>query len=258
VCGPSIGGILADNVGVRPTFALAALLAAGSMLVIRQLPPGRHAVADRVPTRLPTLAEFARLLRNPRFMAITMLAAMPAKILLTGVCFYLLPLHVVNVGSTQSMAGRLLMTYAVVMVLMAPLAAALASTRERMQWLVSGGLVVSGVGAACVLGGADVGWLMAAVILIGAGQSLSISAQSALVAEHCPLEIAELGEGVVYGVYRLLERIGNALGPMLAAVLVMHLDYRTSFVVIGAAVALAGAAFLLAVWRQPAPALAPA
>jgi MFS family permease len=258
VCGPSIGGILADNVGVRPTFALAALLAAGSMLVISQLPPGRHAVADRVPTRLPTLAEFARLLRNPRFMAITMLAAMPAKILLTGVCFYLLPLHVVNVGSTQSMAGRLLMTYAVVMVLMAPLAAALASTRERMQWLVGGGLVVSGVGAACVLGGADVGWLMAAVILIGAGQSLSISAQSALVAEHCPLEIAELGEGVVYGVYRLLERIGNALGPMLAAVLVMHLDYRTSFVVIGAAVALAGAAFLLAVWRQPAPALAPA
>ena len=34
------------------------------------------------------------------------------------------------------------------MVVMAPLAAALASTRERMHWLVGGGLVLSGLGGA--------------------------------------------------------------------------------------------------------------
>jgi MFS family permease len=258
VCGPSIGGILADNVGVRPTFVLAALLAAGSMWVIGQLPAQRPAAADRVPTRLPTWREFASLLVNRRFMTVTGLAAMPAKALLTGVCFYLLPLHILDAGSTQAMAGRLLMIYAVVMVLMAPLAAALASTRERMHALVGGGLVVSGIGAACVLGGAGIGWLLAAVVLIGTGQALSISAQSALVAEHCSREIEQLGEGVVYGVYRLMERIGNALGPLLAAALVMHFQYRTSFVVIGAGVALAGAAFLLATWRQGSPALAAA
>jgi MFS family permease len=246
VCGPSIGGILADNVGMRPTFALAAALAALSMAVIAQLPKERVTVADRVPTRLPTLREVAALARNPRFMTVTGLAAMPAKILLTGVCFYLMPLHVVDAGSTPSMAGRLLMTYAVVMVLMAPLAASLATTRQRMHWLVGGGLVVSGLGAAVVLAGHGVGLLMLAVVLIGVGQSLSISAQSALVAEHCGAEIAQLGEGVVYGVYRLLERIGNALGPLLAAALVVHLQYRASFIVIGAAVALAGLVFLLA------------
>ena len=87
-----------------------------------------------------------------------------------------------------------------------------------------------------VLFGADVGWVFLAVILVGGGQSMSISAQSALVSEHCETEIARLGDGVVYGVYRLLERIGNAAGPLIAAALVLGFGYQTSFVAIGSAV----------------------
>ncbi|MBI5719171.1 MAG: MFS transporter [Burkholderiales bacterium] len=256
VCGPSIGGILADNVGVRPTLVIAAVLAMVSILVIRQLPDNRPRQADEVPARIPTWREFAALVFNRRFMTVTGLAAMPAKMLLTGICFYLLPLHLVQSGSTQSMAGRLLMVYAVVMVLVGPLAATLAVSRERMHWLVGGGLVVSGLGGAAVLAGAGVGWILLAVLLIGLGQSMSISAQSALVAEHCAEEIARLGDGVVYGVYRLLERIGNALGPVVAAALVMHFDYQIGFVAIGAVAMVAGLAFLAVTRQPPAAALA--
>lgn len=258
VCGPSIGGILADNVGVRPTFVVAALLAALSILVIRQLPDNRPRHADDHPARVPTWREFGALILNRRFMTVTALAAMPAKILLTGICFYLLPLHLVASGSTQSMAGRLLMVYAVVMVVLGPVTATMANSRERMHWLVGGGLVVSGLGGAAVLAGGGVGWILLAVLLIGLGQAMSISAQSALVAEHCAEEIARLGDGVVYGVYRLLERVGNALGPVLAAALVMHFNYQASFVAIGLAVMVAGLAFLAVTRRTPGPALAPA
>jgi MFS family permease len=256
VCGPSIGGILADNIGMRPTFALAALLALGSLLVMHWLPESRPAADGRQPTRVPQLKEIGTLLMNRNFMLVTGVAAMPAKILLTGMCFYLVPLYVLTVESTQAMSGRILMTYGAVMVVVAPLTAALASTRERMHWLVGGGLVVSGLGGMLMLAGADIGWVFAAVVLVGIGQSLSISAQSALVAEHCPAEIARMGDGIVYGVYRLLERIGNALGPMIAAGLVLFVGYRSGFVVIGCAVALAGAVFLIATRRESAQALA--
>jgi MFS family permease len=148
------------------------------------------------------------------------------------------------------------MVYGAVMVVFAPITAALATTRERMHWLVGGGLIVSGLGGALMLAGAGIGWVFAAVVLVGIGQALSISAQSALVAEHCTEEIARMGDGVVYGVYRLLERLGNALGPMLAAGLVLLVGYRDSFVVIGSAVAVAGAIFLLATRRASAQALA--
>ncbi|WP_088279624.1 MFS transporter [Ideonella sp. A 288] len=258
VCGPSIGGILADNIGVRPTFFIAALLAASSILVIRQMPATRAAVQGRQAVRLPTLREIGGLVLNRRFMTVTGLAAMPAKILLTGVCFYLIPLYITSVGSTQAMAGRILMTYAVMMVVLAPVTATLATTSERMHWLVGGGLAVSGIGGLIMLAGGGVGWVFLAVTLVGLGQSMSISAQSALVSEHCAPEIARLGEGVVYGVYRLLERIGNALGPLIAAALVLRFDYRTGFVAIGGAVLACGVGFVLSTRHGTKPALAAA
>ena len=245
VCGPSIGGILADNIGERLTLGVAALLAAGSTVAIRLMPDSAPNRSAGGATKLPRLREFASLLVNRRFMAVTGLAAMPAKILLTGMCFYLVPLYLLSIDSTQSVAGRVLMTYGVVMVLVSPLAASLATTRRRMEWFVSAGLLVSGAGGLLLLIGTHVLWVFAAVLMVGLGQALSMAAQSALVREHCEQEVARLGEPAVYGVYRLLERLGNAIGPVIAALLVVAVGYRSSFVVTGAAVFICGLTFLL-------------
>jgi predicted MFS family arabinose efflux permease len=258
VCGPSIGGILADNIGERLTFGLSAVLAVGSMAAMRLLPGPGQADDARAASRPPTLREIGTLLINRRFMTVTGLAAMPAKVLLTGVCFYLVPLYIVSIGSSQSMVGRMLMTYAVVMVVLAPLSAAYAVTRERMEWLVGTGLLISGLGGLLVVGGGTNPWIFAAVFLIGLGQSLSIAAQSALVREHCDAEVAAMGEPAVYGVFRLLERLGNAFGPLLAAVMVLLFGYRTSFIAIGSLVLLCGICFIFATRRANEPVLVPA
>jgi MFS family permease len=189
-------------------------------------------------------------------MTLTGLAAMPAKVLLTGMCFYLVPLYLLTLGSSQTVVGRILMAYAVAMVVCTPIAAKLATTRERMESLVGAGLLISGSGAALMLLNADVVSVFAATALVGVGQSLSISAQSALLREHCEAEVAAMGEPLVYGLYRLLERLGNALGPLLAAVLVMTLGYKASFAVIGALVMVCGIGFLLATRHKPDPDLA--
>jgi predicted MFS family arabinose efflux permease len=253
VCGPSIGGILADNIGERWTMAVAAMLAIGSMGAIRLLPEqDAQAAAAQSAIKPPSLREIGSLMFNKRFMTVTGLAAIPAKVLLTGVCFYLVPLYVLSLGSTQSVVGRILMLYGVVMVVVSPLAASLATTRERMEWLVGSGLLLSGFGTLLLMAGNHVGWIFAAVFLIGLGQSLSIAAQSALVREHCDREVTAIGEPAVYGVYRLLERLGNALGPLLAAVLLTAFGYRTGFVATGSAVALCGLVFIVATRRKTA------
>ena len=109
-----------------------------------------------------------------------------------------------------------------------------------------------------LLAGSGVLWVFAAVVLVGLGQSMSISAQSALVSDHCAEEIARMGEGVIYGVYRLLERVGNALGPMIAGAVVLHFDYITGFAFIGASVVICGLGFLLATHRSTEPEWTPA
>jgi len=83
------------------------------------------------------------------------------------------------------------------------------------------------------------------VFLLGLGQALSIAAQSALVAEHCQEEIRVYGNDAVYGVYRLLERLGNALGPLMASLLVVFWGYQGAFVALSALVLFCGIAFTI-------------
>jgi MFS family permease len=256
VCGPSIGGILADNIGERWTFAISAVLALVSIPAIRLLPDDTpQPKAGDTAARGSRLSDITSLMANRRFVTLTGLAAMPAKIILTGVCFYLVPLYMVTIGSSQAMAGRILMTYAVVMVLVTPLASALANTRERRECLVAAGLLVSGLGGVLMLASPGVSAVFAAVFFVGLGQALSITAQSALVSDHCQEQIRLAGEHTVYGVYRLLERCGNALGPLIAGGLVVAYGYQRSFVAIGALVLACGIAFVVStrIWRCLVP-----
>ncbi len=255
ICGPSIGGILADNIGERLAFGISALLALGSIVAIRMLPDEAPRTVNALPLERASLRDIVALMLNRRFMTLTGLAAIPAKVILTGIGFYLVPLYVLSIGSTQSMAGRILMAYAVVMVMMVPLSTSLGKTREHREWLVTAGLLVSGLGGFLMIGSTSVLWVFAAVVLIGVGQSLSITAQSTLVSEHCHVEIARFGDQTVYGVYRLLERLGNALGPLIAAMLVVGYGYEFSFAVIGALVMACGLAFALATRPGRSPTL---
>jgi MFS family permease len=246
VCGPSIGGILADNIGFRMSFGVSAIMSFLSILAILRLPAIEVKTPSQRPSRAPRMREIMALLFNRRFMTLTGLAAMPAKIILTGVCFYLVPLYIVSLGNTSAMAGRMLMVYAVMMVVIVPLSARLSDASMRRDRWVSIGLVISGVSGLLLLFSDSFLVLFGVVFLLGLGQALSIAAQSALVADHCADEIRIFGHDAVYGVYRLLERLGNALGPLIASVLVVFWGYQGSFVAISALVLVCGIVFTIA------------
>jgi putative ABC transport system substrate-binding protein len=250
ICGPAIGGILADNIGYRLSFGVSAALCLVSLVAIRMM-PASSGLPDRRPERPPKLSDFGHLLLNSKFMTLTALAAVPAKIILTGFCFYLVPLYIVSIGSTQAMAGRMLMVYAVMMVLIVPLAAKFADQGARREHLVAAGLLVSGLGGLFLLGSSDFLAIFLVVLLLGLGQALSIASQSALVSDLCHAEIARYGDGSVYGAYRMLERLGNAVGPLIAGILVVHYDYQGAFVFISIGVLVCGVLFaLLTAWRR--------
>jgi MFS family permease len=261
ICGPSIGGILADGMGHRGTLALGAVLAGlGLALAWRRLPP--DAPRDGAP---PPAARgsFAAVLANRRFLALLVLAAVPAKVILIAFCYYLIPLYIVELGSTAAMAGRLIMLYSVMMVILVPWMAAWVVARRGREAarpepaFVAAGLALSGLAGLAMALPFGVFSAVALVLLLGLGQSLSISPQAAMVAEVCREEIATIGQGAVYGVYRLVERLGNAAGPLLGAVLLEAAGFQGAFVAIGTGV-LACAVLFAAIFlpRRAAGALA--
>ena len=254
VCGPPIGGILADHVGPRWGFAAAAVTAAVAWLAVRGLPKAlAHSL--RPAASAPAKRDFLRLFAQRRFLWVTVLAALPAKLLLAGACFYLVPVYVIAAGAPPSVAGRALMLYAMVLVLVLPQATRWVERGVPLARLVGLGLCLSALGGFAFVAAHGVGPVYLVTALMGLGQGLSIAAQSSLLTQVCAAEIEAHGSGPVFGAYRLVERLGNACGPLLAGALTAAVGQVGAFTALAALVLACGLLFLLiAAKDQHAPA----
>lgn len=255
LCGPPIGGILADRMGSRATFLVSAALAGCSLLLAWRTLPGRGISASAAKPVF-RLRDVRRVARSPALLTLLFGCALPAKMILTAVCFYLLPLHLQASGFDQAGIGRLQMLYPLALVVLVTPLAGLAERWSSRIGFVGGGGLLAGLATLYPLLGNSV-WLIGALLLqLGIGQALSIASQSALVGELGQRLPEPVNESALYGVFRLIERSGSALGPALAGLLLAHYGFRLTTLIIGGMVAFGAASFLLLL-RQPPLAVAP-
>lgn len=236
VCGPSIGGILADRIGFAGTFLISAGLAAVAGLIVYQVLDNAGKRTEATPATLG-LAEWGMLLRDGRFLAVAVFAAVPGKLVLSGFLFYLVPLYMTELGNSQAAIGWSIMLYGAATIAFTPLAARFADSSGRYSLLVAVGGALAGFGCLSLLvedftGGAT-GAVVVAIVALGVGHALSLTSQLAIVLEvSVPLRDA-MGPASVIGAYRLLERTGIVLGPLVAATLASSFGYRGAVIGIG-------------------------
>ena len=221
LCGPPVGGVIADRLGAGTAFAVSAGFALLALLVAAlTLPKGE---GTRRAGSL-SLADLGAAARTPRLMALLAGCAFPAKFLFAGLSFLLVPLELQQQGFSSAAIGRFQMIYPVIMVVGVPLFAALADrTHARDRFVMAGGLV-AGLGALCVPLHPSLMLLVAALALLGLGQAMSIASQSALVADMAAQAPRGGGAGVL-GLFRLIERSGNAAGPASAGLLMAGVGF---------------------------------
>lgn len=229
--GSAIGGILSDRLGHGPTIFLSALLsAAAALFVLRFLSPAKPAGAAR---RSLAWADVQRLLRNRKFAAITFLAAVPAKIALTGFLYYMVPLYLSLLGNSQSTTGRVMMAYGLAIIVLSPLAAKLADRIGHLRWFVTVGGYAAALAMLVIYVNDSTLGLLLSITLLGIAHAIGVSPQLALINDFCKEVVAEVGTGTATGIFRLVERLGNVLGPVIAALLISHYGYRGAFLGIG-------------------------
>ena len=244
VCGPAIGGILADRLGFEATLLVAAGLgafsaAAALITVDPDAGHGFHAVS-RVRRR------WRRLILHREFVVLTVFSALPAKLVLGGLFFYLVPLFLADLGNSQSNVGRVMMVFGIACVAITPLAARRSDRIGRPKAFVTlGGLVI---GAGCLVPtiAGSTGGVLAAVAVMGAGHALVTAPQLAIIQQ-----VAEtgrrygLGPGVIVGAFRTVERIGTAAGALAVGAVVTFVGYAEAMLVIGLLVIAATVAYFL-------------
>src|SRR5205814_175828 len=158
------------------------------------------------------MKDYAAALSNPRFTLLLVLAAIPAKVVIIAFVFYLVPLYVANAGYNAAMAGRIIMLYSVMMVLLVPVTTEVVERMQRLRKrphaaFVAGGLALSGVSGLVMLLPLGLAAATALVLLLGVAQALSIAPQAAMVADVSADAAERVGESAIYGVYRLVERL---------------------------------------------------
>jgi predicted MFS family arabinose efflux permease len=216
-----------------------ALALAATLLAWRDLP--RTPETQAAP-RVTHLRDYAAALANPRFVLLLAFAAIPAKVILIAYLFFLLPLYVADAGHNAAMAGRIIMLYSVMTVLLVPVTTELIERIQRVRGsrphaaFVAAGLALSGIGGLLMLLPVGLASAVALVVLLGIAQALSIAPQASMVADVSGVYAKRVGESTIYGVYRLVERLGNAAGPIIAAFLLQSAGFETAFAAIGAAV----------------------
>ena len=253
VCGPAIGGMLADRLGYQDTLLVAAALAAvAAAAALVTIDPGG---VRRVSRGKGGARGWLRLLAHRPFMAVTVFTALPSKLVLGGMFFYLVPLYLESLGNAQSNIGRVMMAYGVACVVATPLVARAADRLGRPRLLMIAGNCVLGVGCALPVLADATGLVLASVALMGAGFAIVTVPQLAVIQEVAQEASGELGisAGGIVGMFRTLERIGTAGGAMLVGAIAAATAYGQAMLAVGVLVLLCTAAYV-AMSRAGAPA----
>jgi len=233
VCGTGIGGVLAERMGYRATFVVAALLAMVAGLLIYRL----MAVQPPSSAKGPRKRQFIGLLRNWRFSALVLFAAIPSKIALTGFFFFLVPLTLMQDPTTDlGDVARMMMLYPITVVLLSPLASRLADRTGWKAGLVAIGGVIGGAGLVLPSLSGSQDMIVLGIVLLGISHGLSASPQLAMIPDVCWTECRSMGQTNVLAFLRLAERAGSVVGPLLAAGFIPLFGYSGAVVAVGCVV----------------------
>ncbi len=246
VCGSAVGGVLADRIGYRAVFLIAAaMIPAAVLLLLVLLDAATPAVkSDPASANRPSgWRAFAALLGNPRFMALMLGSAIPAKMILTGFLFFLTPLYLQHLDCDAATGGRVMLSYFALMILLGPIAARWADRRARHRTFVVLGGLLSGTGVLSVLYWNDPAAVLAGVTALGLGQAMLTAPTLALIPEFCERECRHFGQATVFSALRVIERIGSVTGPLIAAWALGRFSYAGSAAGSGVVV-IAGSALL--------------
>ena len=236
ICGPSIGGILADRIGFGETFLISAVLAAASGLLIYAMLEG-GARARTAHRNVFDVQTWRALLSERQLFALTVLTAVPGKIVLTGLLFYLVPLYLNELGYRLSIIGWMITLYGAATFFSTSLVARFAERSGRHASMVAIGGALAGLGCLASLPSAAPGGpfyaVMIAILALGFGHALSLTSELAIV-QNVARRRGGWHQASMIGAYRLAERGGMVLGPLVAGALAAGFGYRGAIVGIGA------------------------
>lgn len=251
VCGPLLGAMIADSFGPRIAMAVSAVLGLASYGAVTRISPRRS--VSHIEAGVPydrwslSIAQVRSMLACRTLTSTLFFAVAPSKMLLSGMCFLLIPYMILRRLEDSLMMTGLLMGYAVVMMLVLPLASRWTWRLNRVAGMTLA-LAISGAAALVIARVESVTGTIVGILLVWLASAVHFSTYRNLVEDTCREVINRHGYIPVRKLYDGIERGATLIGVMITCAMILAIGQTAGFIVM-AALAL-GAACTYAIASQ--------
>lgn len=240
--GAAIGGILADHISMNFIFMLSAVLSLGAALFVAKFIVGGGG-RPRPKLSLRTIQDVCT---DRSFLMVTLFSAIPSKVALTGFLYFSAPIFLNSLEVSKSTTGRVIMLYGLMIICLSPLIANYADRlRSRLLLVIIGGFIGSIAIGILALTPSLAGMLVS-IALLGVSHAISVPSQLTFITETNEELCLRLGLTQVVGIFRLMERLGNVLGPVIAGFFIALFDVPQAFLWLSALIG--STTLILATW----------
>ena len=248
ICGNGMGALVADRIGFSQVFYLGGMvMVVVLILVLSSLRSTFHSPHVAL-GQSNSLRVFFRLLGDPQALLIFVCSLIPYSIVMVGLLYYITPLFLSEEGVSQSDIGRVIMLFGLSMIFIAPQVSKIADRMSDKRGLVIAGGIIGG---GCLLPfyfTANLWVVVIAVLLFGFSVSISGASRNVLTL-NLPVS-QQIGSSQVMGIYRSVDKLGQALGALVPAALMSWLSVSATMLVIGLVYLFATLILVLGLKRQ--------
>jgi predicted MFS family arabinose efflux permease len=248
ICGTAVGAMLAERFGYGFVFMASAagmcIPLAFAWIAMRSKQQGEGACT--IPQA--RLADLVRLVANPSYAAVLLLSIVPFSICQVGLLFYATPIHLKDMGLSQSTIGRVLMVYGLSVVLLGPMLGRLVDRFASKKVFIALGAIVGGAGLLAPLSAEGLPPILLAVFLLGLSSSIGGAAQS-VYALRLPVT-QSVGAGRAMAIQRAADKLGQMAGPLAFGGLIASVGMNAGVALAGVGFALCGLVFFVLARRD--------
>ena len=232
ICGNGMGALVADRLGYSQVFIIgAAIMAVGLAFVVIFM--RRAFIVPETSSEVQGRLRILRLFADPQALLVFLCSLMPYSVVMVGLLYYITPLYLKALGTSQSNIGRVIMVFGLCMIFLAPRISRFADRLRDKRFLVVAGGLCGGCSLLLFYFPQSFWIVPGAVLLFGVSVAISGASRNVLMLAM-PIT-KQLGSSQVMGVYRSVDKIGQSLGAVVPPALMIALDMRGAMLVMGSA-----------------------
>ncbi|HHT9124603.1 MAG TPA: MFS transporter [Candidatus Brocadiia bacterium] len=157
-----------------------------------------------------------------------------------------LPIYAVTIAGLNAFQAGILWGAQIVTTILAKPIMGKISDRYGRKPIIFSGMWICAIPFACIPFTQKFYLLLLLAMVFGVGEAFVTSSSAAMVAEFCK----EQHYGAAMGTFGTIFDIGHASGPILAGLLLAHLSYQHSFIIIASILVLASFVFIFTVHEE--------